>query len=48
MLCYFSIPTPANCIVCKYTPMILFSYFKCSFQYNTWMCVLIVCIIMTE
>ena len=48
MVCYFSIPTPANCIDCKYTPIVLFSYFKCSFQYNTWMCVLIVCIIMTE
>ena len=48
MLCYFSIPTPANRIAHKYTPIILFSYFKCSFQYNTLMCVLIVCIIMTE
>ena len=48
MVCYCSIPTPANCIDCKYTPIVLFSYFKFSFQYNTWMCVLIVCIIMTE
>ena len=38
----------ANCIARKYTPIILFSYFKFSFQYNTWMCVLVVCIIMTE
>ena len=35
MFCYFSIPTPANCIVCKYTPIIVFSYFKCSLQYVT-------------
>ena len=48
MVCYFSIPTPANCIACKYTPIILFSYLKVSFQYNTLMCVLIFCIIMTD
>ena len=48
MLCYFSIPTPANRIARKYTPIILFSYFKFSFQYNTLIWVLTVCIIMTE
>ena len=45
---YFFSPLACHSIVRKYTSIILCSYFKCSFQYNTWMCVLIVCIIMTE
>ena len=48
LVCYFSIPTPANCIGCKYTPIICFLISNSHSNIIHWMCVLILCIIMTE